>query len=324
MKPIYFALPFLLLAGSARAQVVNGGLESWNSFSVGFPIPTISLEEPIGWDGTDSLVYTYGPIASPGGSFNRQLFKTTTEQHAGTAAAKVMSRVQDVYGVAPGLLTNAEVDIDFDNFDPDDPFAAVTFSGGTLVSQKVTSLSAWIKYLPKTAGGLQDKGQITVQAVATVNGNDTVVGEGFYLIDQPVSSYTQVTVPLIYVPNAPTPNRLLAVFVSSVPSATSDPVDSSTLFVDDVSITTAIGVQEVLFGERIDCSVNPVAHTLSFSTAYQGRLQVQVFGSNGQLLQQFPFTGKTTVPYAWPSGIYAYRISDAQGRTVKKDKLLIP
>lgn len=321
MKRIYLLLSFLLTAGWCQAQNVYGTLDTWHNYSVGFPPQT--LEAPTGWKGADSLVCTYGPFADPTGNYKKQLFKTT-DVHGGAAAARLMTRDQDTLGIIPGLMTNADMDIDLGAFDPNDPLAALELSGGTPVTQRISTLSAWIKYEPRTSGGMQDRGQIGIQAIASVAGNDSIVGIGTHIINSPIGTYTKIDVPVTYIPGTPNPYRIVIGFFSSIISNASDPVDSSVLYVDDVSITNAQGVEEVLFGVPVNCSVNAAAHTISLSTEYARPLRFQAFSSNGQLVQEKTFTRQTSISYDWASGIYAFRVLDEQGRIVKKDKLLVP
>lgn len=320
MKRIYLLLSFLLTAGWCQAQNVYGTLDNWHNYTVGFPPKT--LEAPTGWVGADSLVCTYGPMADPTGNFRKQLFQTT-DVHTGAAAARLITLDQEALGLIPGMMTNAEMDIDLGNFDPDDPMASLILSGGTDVNQQISTVSAWIKYEPRTAV-TQDRGQIGVQAIAVIGGQDSVVGLGMHIVNGPINTYTKIDVPVTYVPGAPNPTVIRIGFFSSIISDASDPVDSSVMYVDDVSITNAQGVEEVLFGTPVNCAVNAATRSISLSTEYTRPLRFQVFSSNGQLVQEKTFVRQTGISYDWASGIYAFRVLDEQGRILKKDKLLIP
>lgn len=239
MKKVYsFILALLATGGAATAQTVdNAGMETWRSGFAGIS-PIVPIKAPTSWYGTDSLVISLGEIFSGGGSdFNAQIFKETTLVHSGSASAKVMTRSEDVLGIFPGLLSNAKVLVDMAAISGGgDPMSAVTFTGGTPVTMMITTVNAYVAY---TAGkdtstgmmGGDDAGSMVVQAIATVGGNDSTVGSGFVTIN-PSTSFVLASANLTYTTMAYPVHTVRILFTSSASFA----LDSSTLYVDDVSM----------------------------------------------------------------------------------------
>src|SRR5215217_5880786 len=142
----------MFLACSANAQLVNGNMEQWQSYSSG----GTSLEAPSGWHGLDSTVCALAPILLQTGK--KQVFKSA-DKHGGSFAAQLISKTYTglplpFSGAIPGVLTNANASVDFGSGD-------LTLSGGTAVTQRVTAVSAWVKYIPKGT----DSGLVGVSAV---------------------------------------------------------------------------------------------------------------------------------------------------------------
>ncbi|MCD6064760.1 MAG: hypothetical protein K0R82_2671 [Flavipsychrobacter sp.] len=312
MKTLFTLLSFLAITTVANAQNLQGTLETWQNYMVGFPIPTTQLEKPAGWHGSDSLVFQLGPLVSPGTTFEKQLFRTTTA-HGGAYAALLANRYQgSTLGVLPALMTNAIINIDMSTMD-------FTVSGGTPVTMRIDTVKAWVRYLPRGT----DMGVMTAQAVRTgagAGGADSVVGEGFVDITAN-NNYYEIVAALSY-PNNLTPNALQVSFAGSSDFAAA--TDSTELFVDDVSAVGTVGVKMQLFTKPvIEVYPNPATAQVYITNTTKEAVTWELYSMNGaKVLDGITVKGKTEADVsAVATGSYIYQVKNKGGDIVQTGKL---
>jgi|GEM_PF-760842 len=303
----------------ADAQFSNAGLETWQNYNAGFPSAT--LERPADWYGIDSIIYTYAVLL---GSTPQQTLYKDNSAHTGSFAVKLVSK--DLGGfVAPGILANANPQFDFTTFDPNDPTASLAYTGGTSVSQRYYTLSAWIKYIP--AGN--DYAAINVNAVlsgAGAGGTDSVVGEGEWFINT-TANYTQVDVPITYNDPNVVPDKIVLSFSSSDLSGANSttPQDGSTLYVDDIALSTIASVKDVYNQENL-CEIfpNPVKDFLQIVPKTENALTVKIYNSFGAMMSQKDFKGKIELSVKQlAEGNYFYKVFDVKKQTLQQDQFSV-
>jgi hypothetical protein len=330
MKKICAFFASVLFLTSAYGQTVaNAGLETWHSGLAGFPFPTVPVTAPNQWYGSDSLAITFGPIIFTGSTdWNRQLFKETSFVHSGSAAAKLMTAMEGDLGFFPGSLSNAKIVVDLAAAGSD-PANAISFQGGTAVTVQPTTVSAWLAYFPgidtvtDTIG--YDEGLVTVQVIATIGVIDSTVGTGFATV-VPSDVYTEVTVPVTYTTTDYPVHTLRLIFASSAdPTAA---LDSSTLYVDDVSYTGVpnppppIKVQQVNNSEVVRVYPNPATGKLYIHSKRKAGNFCSLLSVTGQVVASMPLTGEDQMDIAAiPAGCYIYRITDGDGKNIQQGKL---
>ncbi len=313
MKKLYTIL--LLSAATIQANA-QGDMESWQSYSVGFP--ATSLEEPTGWSCPDSLAAEYSLLI---GGNEKQLFKTT-DSHSGSFAAKVFSRPQGSLGTMPGIFTNGTMSVDISTLE-------FSLSGGTVITGRVDYVSAWIKYKPKG----NDSANFGVRALiagAASDGSDSIVGIGSVFIHA-TPSYTQVSVPVVYFQPGTTPNRLQILFASSdatemLSGGASTATDSSELTVDDVTYGTfPAGINNTIANATVvKCYPVPANGMLYVENTTAQPLNWQAYDMSGRLVIRKEVNGKTGVDVsALANGVYMYRVSDKSGTPVQKGEFSI-
>lgn len=312
MKKIALLFTASVLFASAQAQVANSSVETWRNYSAG----SATLEAPDNWFGADSLVYTFAPLA--GATPQKGLFKDN-DAHTGSFAAKLVTR--DLTGfVAPGMLVNANPELDFNNLDPNNPLASLSYEGGTSVSQRYNSLVAWVKYVPSGS----DAGAISIIAIKNgigAGGKDSVVGGGTLYINAS-ANYTEIMVPITYKDATIVPDKMIISFLSSDLSGENGttPQDGSTMYVDDISLSMATGVKE-LFTQSALSNVypNPASSVLNLSATNANELSVRIFNATGAFMENATFKNNTQVSLQnFASGIYFYEIKDVKDKKVQK------
>jgi hypothetical protein len=311
MKKLYLLFTILIAGLAASAQNLQGDMENWQTYNVGFPIPNKQLEKPAGWRGADSLICTLGPFVQPGGNFGKQVFKSS-DAHGGSFAARLLNRDQDTLGIFPGLLTNAKILVDLQTAD-------FSFTGGTPVTGRIDTVKAWVKYFPKGA----DEGALTALAVITgagAGGADSVVGMGSAIITGD-TSYYQVEAVLTY-PDNLTPNALQVTFSGSSNFGSAE--DSTELFVDDVTAVGSVGINMQLFEEAVlGVYPNPAANTVYLNSTVKQPLTWELYTQTGaKVIEPVMINSKATADISTvASGVYIYQVKDKNGVTVQTGKL---
>ena len=325
MKKLFTLALISAICTGAYAQSIYGDMETWRTYTTGLGSDTIM--NPKGWFTTDSLIFTVGPVVDHGGKFNKQVTQSS-DAHGGSYSAKVMSRVQGAggslgtFGVAPGVLTNSQPEFNSAKFSSSDPYAALYYVGGLSTTTHYKVLTAWVKYLPK---GL-DNGSIVVEHLipgAGAHGSDSLVGWGYVVINSVINTWTRVSVDIAYTTPA-TPTQLRMFFYSSDAYGTITPVDSSTMYVDDVALSTTDVPGVSAANDIVNVYPNPSAGTVYLHSFTGEQLIWTAFNINGQVVASKTFSGRESVNLsAAASGIYFYSIANSNGETIQRGKFTI-
>jgi hypothetical protein len=306
----------LLVALKSNAQVISGTMDNWHSYTSGI-FPPVSLEAPNGWFGSDSLACFFGPFLDPGGSFVKQIFKTT-DKHSGSFAAKLVTTEQGSFGALPGVLANAAMTLDTTGGNVN-----VKFSGGTSVTQRLDYANAWVKYNPGSTG---EEGMMMVEAVlagAGANGEDSVVGMGQDVI--PASTtYSAHSVNITYLNTTVIPNKIRVMFYSSSPDGSLF-TDGSELFVDEVTVSLFPVQITRVFDNDFGVKVYPTAGSgiVKLEPQTVMPLKLAVYNVSGREVAVKQFSGSDAADLtALPQGMYFYSIF-SDNRPVQKGKLTI-
>ncbi len=321
MKKLYFLLFSLAAGSSAYAQTVdNAGMETWRSGGAGSG-PVVSVQAPTQWFGFDSLVVEESEALMPlflsysPTDLHAQIFQENTIKHSGAASAKIMTVKQDTIGLFAGVLSNAKPNFDVGALIATMDFMqALSFSGGTPVTNRIKSVSAWVQY---TAGkdstgsvGL-DSGSLTVSVYKHILslGIDSLVGFGSVNIG-PSTSFQQVTANVIYTDSVDGADTVRVLFSSS---GQSDVSDSSTLYVDDVTMEYVVenGVKNVNgTGNEVNVYPNPASGILYMDAKGNEGAEFQLYAVNGQVVATHTLKGNNEINIsALAEGLYFYTIT---------------
>ncbi len=330
MKKIYFLLLSLIAGSCAFAQTVpNAGMETWRTGTSG-STTSIDIQAPTQWYGLDStviaLLQEFGPlIGHPSPQVSAQVFEESTIIHGGDHSAKVMTMFEDTLGNFAGLLSNSVVNIDVAALMGGASAAsAVTFTGGTPIAGRVASVSAWVRYTPgKDSTGTVglDSGSLTVNVFSTIHGIDSMIGTGIVNIGQS-SSFHQVTANVVYIDSLDGADTVRILFASS---GQSDISDSSTLYVDDVTMTYVPGlsVKNVVASNEVKVYPNPASETLYINAKGNEGADFTLFSVNGQVVGTKVLNGNEAVDVSFlPDGLYFYTVT-GKDNTVQRGKVSI-
>lgn len=312
MKRLVLSVITLSVFGMANAQISNSGMEQWRQVNVS----SKNFEVPVDWYAADSLINTFPSAFVP--SPEKHIFQTS-DAHTGSLAAMVMSRnVGGSAGVLPGVLSNAQVGFDLSKFllDPNNPGAAIVFSGGTPVTQRIGGIKAVAKYTTRAT----DTGALVVQAILKIGSKDSLVGEGYSVITAG-NNYQTIYAPISYNNSTVVPTHIIVAFASS---ARSTREDSSTIYVDDVDFVT-VGINDAETAEgAFKVYPNPAANIVRIATGEPGLFTWTVYNLHGQQLRTASFSQTASIDVSGiPSGLYTYTISDEKGRLIERGKFNI-
>lgn len=342
MKKILLSLCALATAGVSIAQTIsNAGFETWRTGTSGTG-PTVSINAPTDWYGFDSLIIAgeegYLPLLLPGYSptdLHAQVFQETTIKHGGSSSVKLVSLKQDTLGglaggngFVAGSVSNAQPGLNGAAVTSGDYAHLITYSTpGTTTTLRITTVSAWIEYIPgkdSATGALgtgTDTGSFVVEAISTIAGIDSVVGSAVVNIFS-TPSFTQFTATLTYVDTIDLVSSVRITFASGQLFNT---IDSSIMYVDDVTMT---GVPQLsvptLKNDLVKVYPNPAVNELFFDAPQTGQFTLELFGINGQLVQTSSLKGHASVDVSQlPEGLYFYAVTNSNGDKVQRGKVSI-
>ena len=336
MKKILLLLLAVIPAINSFAQTVpNAGMETWRSGSSGTG-PVISIHAPTEWYGFDSLIIADGEafasLIGAGTDWHAQLFQENTIKNSGSSSAKLITLKQDTLGMFAGMLSSSAVSVDVAAVIAGaDPMSALTFSGGIPVTLRIETVSAYVEYFPGKDSithlfGGPDTATLSVQAISNVGGYDSVIGAGFIKIP-PHSTFTQVTATLSYVDTFNTTDKMRIIFASSGGAAQS--LDSSILYVDDISMTgipqvSHVSVGNVANNNDVKVYPNPASDKLYINSRQNEMLSYTLVSVRGQVVANGTINGKTTIDISsLPNGLYFYTLSGSGGNTVQHGKISV-
>lgn len=333
MKNLFTLLALAFISTSSFGQTINNpGMETWRINTAGTG-PVIPIAAPHHWYGFDSLVIAageaFGAFIGAGDDWKRQIFEENTFVHSGSAAALCVTVKQDTLGFFPGTLSNAQPVFNAGVVaGGGDPADAIAFDGGTPTTLRITSASAWVAYLPGKdpstgAFGGADVANMNVQAIATIAGEDSVVGVGSVNIT-PTTSYVQVTATVNYTTTAYNVHTVRIIFASGGASGT--PLDSSMLYVDDVSM---VGEPQTVNNLTYKNNIVRVYPTPTNGIIYingpaNGGYTFTVSNVVGQVVATQQLNGTDEIDLnKQPAGVYAYTVTDRHGEVVQTGKVQI-
>ena len=339
MKKIYFIFCMFITGTSAFGQTVpNGNMELWHSNMAGFLHP-LTVEAPNGWYGADSLFIslgqTYGGSLAgiPDTVWHRQLFKEDVLTHGGSHAAKLITAVQDTI-MFPGVLSNAQAKVSFSL----SPFAltGVTYTGGTSVTVKPRTISAWVRYAPGPDTSAHphvpaiDSGYLLVQSLYHIGSVDSVIGTGRVTIGNTAGAWVQITANINYPVDTTDSVTILRVTFASSNGGLTKAVDSSTLYVDDITMTSTAepiqivhtGVHMIAADNAVKVYPNPAKGLLYIDGPKDASITCSIYSLSGQLVQSGQFNSKGSIDVsALPPAEYVYSVADASGNMLQNGKV---
>jgi hypothetical protein len=305
MKKFLLLLFPAAFAISAHAQntIPNFDMESWNN-STGF------YDEPNGWGTFNVLSQTLlggNPVSC---------FKDSTNPHAGNYCARIES-VALTANPASGTIP--------------DTLGAIWTGAISFISQSATfgyqstvrpmTFSWWDHYTPMSAG---DSGFVLV-ALTHWNGasTDTLAWAGSIVYN--TTSWTPYNTNFYY--NPLFPNTIFPDTAVVVASATDDyfPRPGSTLWLDDLSFSGWVGVNEFAADNSVSVFPNPSSTTTNFEVNDANAFEIVVYDMTGrEIKRQEIISNKVSIDsYTMAQGVYSYTILSKENSVLSRGKFSV-
>jgi hypothetical protein len=341
MKKSFLFVCSLVIGMSAFGQTIpNGDMELWRSDSAGVG-HKLNVKAPNNWYGADSLFIgmgqSFGPLLSiPDTVWHQQLFREDVTTHGGAHSAKLITAVQDTI-MAPGVLSNAQTKITITGLPFSPKISGITYSGGAIVNVKPTSVSAWVQYVPgmdtsmHPAAPSNDSGYLLVQALHHFGTVDSIIGSGRVAIG-PSASWVQITANITYPKDSTDSISLLRITFSSSGGGLTLPVDSSTLYADDVTMTSVpnpapidhSGVRVITSHELVSVYPNPANGTIYFNCPQNVPVTCKLFSASGRVVATKTMTGNDALDVAkLPGGLYFYTLYGENETIIQRGKITL-
>lgn len=306
MKNILSILTLAVLTLSINAQntFLNPSFELWEN------------NVPIDW----STLAT--PVVG-----NLSVISKSTDANSGNFSVKIGAKklIIPISGIstAPGLITNGTLDVmglallDLENLDISQLSNLIT--NGTQLTEKPLKVSGFYKWNPASAN--DEQFLMATLVISENNGIREVIGLGNYSTaldfkNSAKSSFSAFECNIMYInPNAtPTELVFLALTMSLDDAATS----FGTLLLDDVLMTTEIGMQPITKEKEAELAIYPNPSTGDFKLNVKSKVELSVYNQLGQIvIPTMNYTPNTKL-FINEKGIYYIKIKDSNGTKTKK------
>lgn len=292
---------FVCFYALTYAQVPNGTLETWNVYTS--LASGITCDYPDQWDTPDK-------IGSDLGISDHVTEKETVNVHGGSAAAKLTTKSLVVLGTpldVPGTMTTGIIGFDFVTFTP-------SVAGGASVTSAYDGLNGFYQYAPA--------GSDTMNVIVLMFSGSDTIGMGQYRDAANSTSYQSFSCPITYfVPL--TPDKMQITITSS--GGFTSLVPGSVLFVDDLTVTGGIGVEDWSgYGISRNVYPNPAQDYININNPSMNDVTLEVYSLSGQKVdvQTLSPDMNSINLESYASGIYSFRVVD-NGTVVYSSKFVV-
>ena len=286
---------FSLSTLNCCAQLLNGGFEDWTT--------QYNFENPDHWETLNVLSLFSNPLSA---------FKAVgVDKHSGNYALKLKTIVLS-NNPAPQLIpdTIGFVFTGKINISPPSMKLGIPYTG------RPEKIELWAKYTPVG----NDLGAIVCNLLKSNGVNhDTVASAELTL--PATNTYTLFQVPLNY-NLSEQPDSAIIRFSSS--KYIDDARVGSTMFIDDVSFTGWVGIEEsgACGTDKVKIFPNPAKENITILAQIDEADNVQVVDASGKLVNVYKIQNYKAIinTSILADGIYFYTIHDKKDRTLTKGK----
>lgn len=290
MKKKLFIFIFTVVSfQNSNAQLIED-FENWNPYNIGLVFPT-QMNEPVGWSCTDSFIVGIGRLVPSFNTYQAQLIKETPG-HAGVSAMKLITKQQGALSIPaffslpakayPAIATNATFSLDLANF-------SFGQKGGTPISFSPSETTMYLKNNVMPG----DSTFITAQLLRPGSIIDTIIATADTILSTNITSYTQISLPFLYLINNLTPTLVRYTISSGNPLAMLDTTGTfavtagTEIVVDDIEISGPMGIRQ-LINDRPIASVYPTTGgTVLYINLLEqnNNIEFDIYAPTGQLVK---------------------------------------
>jgi hypothetical protein len=308
MKKIIVMWVLLVVIDFSATSQPNGGFENWT--------PEFTYETPDGWQTLNFLSLTSPP--NPVSAFKA----IGIDKHSGNYALKLKS----VYlnnNVFPDTTLLDSVGFDFGdtisgvftglvNINP------ISYVYGFPYSGRPEKLEFWAKYNP--VGNDTACALVFLKHSKNTGVPDTIGGGKLFIPPTPV--YTLFQVPINYISDS-LPDSAAIGFSPSPRIAYAR--QNSTLYIDDVSLTGWVGINELPQQQHVKVFPNPAKEYITINSFGEKACIISIRAVNGNLAKTFTLSENNTILNigSLSNGLYVYEIYDSKNKMIGTGKLNI-
>jgi hypothetical protein len=250
---LFIAAASLLLTRISAQTIPNNGFENWTSMG--------NYSDPDNW-------HTLNSIGAPLSAYT---VTQGTPGAVGNYYLKITSKTAGP-GVIPGLATTGTINS-----------SNQTVSGGYPFTGRPASLTGKWQYMAMSAGDQGEIAVVTTKWNTVTNSRDTI-SKTQYMLPGMVMAWGNFSIPLTYVA-AGFPDTCLIILASS----TIAPANNSYLWVDNLSFTGWVGINENEAGlNKLNLFPDPAQDILNvtFSMENFATVKLQLMDISGKLIQE--------------------------------------
>ncbi|HEY4798189.1 MAG TPA: T9SS type A sorting domain-containing protein [Bacteroidia bacterium] len=303
----------LIYPATSHSQLINQGFETWtNDLAVPSAMNPNSGNATTGW--IDYNFFNYSLV----GSSPISVFRCDTA-HSGNYSARIETviytptsyNIYKAWGIP--FIGHNYLDTLGILFDGNLNETTTTYKPGIPCTQKLSSFSFYYKYAPQSG----DTAECRVLLVKQRN----AVGGGLVKITSATSSWTQATIPFVYVDTVQ-PDTLYILFSSS--SLDRKPKAGSIFWIDDASVTILSDVNNIQMMNEMNIYPNPTSGIfklqMNSGQTQVADYQLSVFNMLGENIYSTKMNSdKTEIDLSKePQGIYSVQIRTDKGLATKK------
>jgi hypothetical protein len=293
------------LTAMAQAYIPNAGFETWGSTAG-------EDQQPTGWISYN--VFTFSLIDVTNQNPTSVTQATGVDAYQGTYSAKITTGTlvnnpdaANIPNTAGVLMTGAV------------QFNSPYMRSGYGTNQRPQMFSYACKYTPVSGDSAY---ALVVLTHWNGSGRDTIAA-GLDYLPTAVASYTVRNITLTYnaaFSNAQ-PDTCLILFSASATAAH----DGSTLYVDALSFTGYVGIDEASASNGVDVYPNPASTLVNFDVTDADAAMVAVYDMTGREVKRVNIFNKkgSLDASAMASGMYTYSILNDKGAVVSRGKFTV-
>jgi len=266
----------------AQDSIPNSGFEDWTNFG--------SYEDPDNWITENQATSLSGVVTATKA--------TGSNAYSGNYAIRLETK-QVVTEVVPGTAISGALNV-----------MSLQLELGVPINIRPDNLCGWYKYIPFLA----DVGSIEI-ILTRYNPTTKLrepVGTGVYAVIA-ANSYTQFTVPIVYLSTDPTdlPDTALVSLISGTNTFTA----GSVLYVDDICLTYTpppVGIEPSENSAQFKFYPNPTSDILIFESTEATEVNLKLFDNTGRVVLQSRLleNSKSIDVSELSEGVYFYQLTN--------------
>jgi|SRR6476661_329851 len=303
-KIIRFALSLLggltlLATAPAQAQTfANSDLENWAMRN--------STQAPVDWLTTDDV---FSAVIGTPLPFTLGTVSRTADRQSGSYAAKLETVSNPFLGdTLPGLLVLGN---------------RFSTQGGLPGGMPFTARPASLQFYYKLTGAnaANDSAQVVVALTRNVNGSQTPIAGAQRLLLTPTSTYTLVTLPLVYTPATFSPDSVHIIITSG---GADMPTPGTALYIDNLRFTGTSAARDAKLDAALSVYPNPSTGRFTLNSTEPALLAapLTVMDATGRCVLRAeaarPAATRALDLSGQPGGIYTLQLQTAEGIVTRK------